>query len=226
MRFIIHEQLTETLLAAGAYRYAQDGRPTGAVESWRLTRVAPGYQALRVDLDARDAPSGHSYLYHYVRQSNGRPARLTYRFWNQAAAAASLKVEGKLIFSETDVVGTHVVNGRSHEIQFDLPPGYVAWFPSVAGLGLAAAAPGQQTGLTLQNEVGGADALRPQVVSFHTQHLADSAEVAIGRRTVPAISVRITWNAHQRLVACDAHGWPVTMQPVTPIRTAGLSRFA
>ncbi|MCA9973179.1 MAG: hypothetical protein KC425_23330, partial [Anaerolineales bacterium] len=66
----------------------------------------------------------------------------------------------------------------------------------------------------------------PQVVSFHTQHLADSAEVAIGRRTVPAISVRITWNAHQRLVACDAHGWPVTMQRPAAAGAPALSAVA
>lgn len=214
MRFIIHEQPTETLLAAGAYRYEQDGRPTGAVESWRLTRVADGYEALRVDLDARDAPSGHTYLYHYVRQTNGRPERLTYRFWGQAAPLGKLNVEGTLIFSETDAVGTHGLNGQTTEISLTLPAGYTVWFPSVAGLGLAAGAPGRnpKAGVTLQNAIGGTETLRPRLVAFDTMMLiTDTVDVQVAGRTLPAVPVQITWEAQRRIVVRDTRGWPLTM---------------
>ncbi len=40
MRFIIHEQPFERIVAAGQYRYEQAGQPTGAVEHWRLTAVS------------------------------------------------------------------------------------------------------------------------------------------------------------------------------------------
>ncbi len=60
MRFIVHEQAYEKPIAAGQLRYERDGRATGAIESWRLTRAVEGYEILRVDLDARTAESGHS----------------------------------------------------------------------------------------------------------------------------------------------------------------------
>ena len=50
MRFIIHEQGYERLVAAGQLRYARDGEATGTRELWRLTMAVAGYQFLRVGL--------------------------------------------------------------------------------------------------------------------------------------------------------------------------------
>jgi hypothetical protein len=82
MRFIIHEQPYEKVVAAGELRYEQEGVTTGAVEHWRLTTAVDSYQFLRIDLDARSAPSGQSTLYHLVLNENGRPERLRFRQWS------------------------------------------------------------------------------------------------------------------------------------------------
>lgn len=139
MRFIIHEQPYETLLAAGLLRYEQDGKTTGAVEHWRLTSAVSGYRFLRVDLDAREAESGDSYLYHLVMTENGRPERLQYRFYGRP-----LEVNGTVLFEEEAV--TAVRNVRRLEIgdwrleriedEVTVPAGYGFWFPSSVGLGL------------------------------------------------------------------------------------------
>ena len=98
MRFIIQEQPREKILASGRYRFEQNGVPTGAVESWRLTAVADTYRFLRVDLDAREAASGHSYLYHAVVNAEERIERLKYRFWSDA-----LTIVGDVVLEETAV---------------------------------------------------------------------------------------------------------------------------
>ena len=71
MRFIIHELPYERPLLAGRLRYERDGQPTGAIEFWRLTDAVDGYRFLRVDLDARDAASGRSWLYHATLDAAG-----------------------------------------------------------------------------------------------------------------------------------------------------------
>ena len=81
MRFIIHELPYEKPVAAGRFRYEQNSQATGAVEHWRLTTAVDDYHFVRVDLDARAATSGHTYLYHLVLNPAGRPERLHYRFW-------------------------------------------------------------------------------------------------------------------------------------------------
>ena len=76
MRFIIHELPYERPLLSGRLRYERDGVPSGAVESWRLTAAVDGYRFLRVDVDAREAPSGRSWLYHLTLNPAGLPDRV------------------------------------------------------------------------------------------------------------------------------------------------------
>ena len=120
---------------AGKYRYERDGQPTGAVESWRLTAAAEGYRFLRVDLDARVAASGHTYLYHALVNADGQVERLQYRFWTQAAGG--LQVTGNVVLESDAVTAMHTVNGKTSEQVLDLPTGYRFWFPAVVGLHFA-----------------------------------------------------------------------------------------
>ena len=91
MRFLIHELPYERPLLAGRLRYRRDGAPMGAVESWRLTDAAEGYRFLRVDMDAREAPSGHSHLYHATLDPSGRLEQLKFRFWGQGHEVEGLR---------------------------------------------------------------------------------------------------------------------------------------
>ncbi len=133
MRFLVQEQPYERPLAAGQLRYERDGQPTGAVESWRWTQGTAGYQILRVDLDARAAPSGHSYIYHLVQQENGRFEQLKYRFW-----ANGLQLSGNVLLEDAEIVATREVFEQYVTEETAVSPGYCFWFPSSVGLGLLA----------------------------------------------------------------------------------------
>lgn len=209
MRFVVREQSYEKPIISGALQYEQNGRPTGAVEQWRLTTAVPGYQVLRVDLDARAAPSGHSYLYHLVRQENGRPERLSFRFWGN-----ELRIEGTLVFDETAVSGTRTVNGHTFEVDQPLPPRCVFWFPSTIGLGLLAPL-GTQTAvaaLTLSTDFRSthtAFALEAVTLQLTTGEIVtewlDDTEQAIR-------PLRIEWHDQQRTLWLNDNNWPLQMQ--------------
>lgn len=191
MRFIVHEQAYEKPIAAGQLRYERDGRITGALESWRLTKAVEGYEILRVDLDARAAESGHSYLYHLVRRADGRAERLAYRFWGD-----DLMVEGNLLLADTSVTNTRTVNGRISTEDVELEPGYGFWFPSSVGLGLLAGF-GGGTAVTLNSEIGN------QLSVFGLQVV----EVVVsGERPLT-----IRWPENERRIWLDEHGWVVKM---------------
>lgn len=140
MRFLVPEQPYERPLASGQLRYEQDGQPTGAVESWRWSAAAtdagqgtPGYRILRVDLDARAAPSGHSYLYNLVQRENGRFEQLKYRFW-----ANGVQLKGNVLLEDEAIMATREVNEVYVSEETAVLPGYCFWFPSSVGLGLLA----------------------------------------------------------------------------------------
>ncbi len=213
MRFIIKEQSFEQVIAAGEYRYERDGRPTGAVEKWRRTAVTDGYQFVRVDLDARAAPSGHSYLYHAVVNPAGAVERLKYRFWG-----AGLDVVGDVVLMATAVTATRTVNGQDSEQVFDLPPGYRFWFPSVVGLHFVGrGANGVATAVTLNGQVGGPDTLAVQVVEF-TYHMliTDTMEKEIAGQVRQYVPHKLAWNDQIRIIwrSYDASGWPLGMVKV------------
>lgn len=133
MRFIVKEQPYEKKIASGLFQYEQDEKLTGAVESWRLTTAVPGYQILRVDLDAREAASGNSTLFHLVQTDDGVFERLTYRFWND-----KLNVEGNVLFEENRIIERRTVNKERRQQDLAHPPHAHFWFPSTVGLGLLA----------------------------------------------------------------------------------------
>jgi hypothetical protein len=131
MRFLVPEQSYEQPLASGQLRYERDGQPTGAVESWRWSQGTPGYRILRVDLDARAAPSGYSYLYNLVQRENGRFEQLKYRFW-----ANGVQLKGNVLLEDEVIVATREVNEQYVTEETAVLPGCCFWFPSSVGLGL------------------------------------------------------------------------------------------
>lgn len=149
MRFLIQEQPYETPLAAGLLRYEQDGNSTGAVEYWQWNSAVSGYRLLRVDVDAREAASGDSYLYHLVVGENGRFERLLYRFYGKR-----VEVSGTVLFEAQGVTAVRNVKERGGkreerggrreeriEDEVAVSLGYGFWFPSSVGLSLLAVTP-------------------------------------------------------------------------------------
>ena len=209
MRFIIREQPYERLVAAGQWRYEQDGRPTGAVESWRLTTAAAGYRFLRVDLDARHAPSGNTFLYHLVWHEDGRPERLRYRFWN-----LTQKVVGNVLLDDTQVIATHEANGRPFEVVHSVTTPYQFWFPAIAGLGVLAAQPPAPTAVCLQSD------FHLSLTQLNRQEGQQTELYLMGKQWVgQPLSVR--WADQLRTIWLDTYHWPLKM-----VRGDGLTAVA
>lgn len=212
MRFLVKEQRYEKQIAAGQFRYELDGEPTGAVETWRLNKAMDGYEILRVDLDAREAESGHSYVYHLVRQANGHPERLAYRFWGDCESVGHLEIEGTLLFEEQSILGTRSVNGVTYAEDMDIKRGIGFWFPSTIGLGLAANMK-SGTAVTLNSIISGRETLALQQIDMQVTPVVDDlVDIEIAGKTIKATSWQLTWNNHTRFVMRDEHGWPVHMQ--------------
>lgn len=210
MRFIVKEQRYEKQIGSGLFRYALDGVPTGAVEHWRLTQAMEGYEVLRVDLDAREAVSGRSYLYHLVRRVDGTPERLAYRFWGDG-----LQVEGTLLFSETAITGTRTVNGRTHEEDLDIEPGTPFWFPSIVGLGLLLKMKDGLgiTAVSLNSKVGSEDSLALQPVTVNVYPMiTDTIEVEVAGKTIVVVPIMIRWNDQERIITRDLNFWPIALE--------------
>ena len=207
MRFLVKEQRYEKQIAAGQFRYEMDGEVTGAVETWRLNAALDGYEILRVDLDAREAESGHSYVYHLVRLANGHPERLAYRFWGD-----ELEIEGTLLFEERSILGTRSVNGVTYAEDLDIKRGIGFWFPSAVGLGLAASMK-SGTAVTLNNIISGKDTLALKQIDMQmTPVVDDFVDVEIGGKMIKATSWQVSWDNFTRFVLRNEQGWPVRMQ--------------
>ena len=204
MRFIIREQEYESPRSAGLLRYQVDGALTGAVEEWRLTAAAGGYQFLRVDLDAREATSGDSYLYHLALDPAGNPLRLKFRYFNTGT-----QVNGDLQIDERSALLSREVNGTRLEDEQNLQPNWGFWFPSTVSLGLLAAAAGdgeQLWAIGLEKESAfGMRAVRAQLDWEQEEEL----DVAGQRLTVRPCSIR--WDGQSRKVWLDGDYWPVKM---------------
>lgn len=225
MRFIIKEQPYEKIVAAGQYRYELDGIPTGAVESWRVTGVPDGYQFLRVDLDAREAESGHSYLYHAVLNPDEQVERLKYRFWGDG-----LEIVGDVVLDDEAVTATRKVNGTDYDQVLDLPKRYRFWFPSVAGLHFAGWRGGDpKTAVTLNSHIGGPDTLAVQVVPFDYHMLiTDTMEMEMAGQLRKYVPHKLTWNDQQRIIwrSYDESGWPLGMVKMGKDYAVGLTAVA
>jgi hypothetical protein len=201
MRFIIHELPYERPVAAGKLRYERDGVPTGAVESWRLTDAVDGYRFLRVDLDAREAASGRSTLFHLTLNPGGAPEQLKVRAWGRPGDAV---VTAALLWEGAGLLMTRTVDGVDFE---ETAAGDLFWFPATMGLSLLRAAPRGDglRGLTLDanlSDPAAAFALREVAVS-----LQDGEDSTIARRRVT-----LAWPGGERRVWFDADGWPVRME--------------
>ncbi len=213
---------------AGEYRYERDGQPTGAVEKWRLTDAAAGYRFLRVDLDARDAVSGHTYLYHALLNAQTQVERLQYRFWTNVSGG--LQVTGSVILERDSVLATRTVNGKESEQVLTLPHRYRFWFPSVAGLNFVnggmktavstsrhhSAKPDSGQGVTLNGQVGDEDTLAVQeVANLNYLPLSTAGmEMEAAGKTHQYSRWRLSWgDGHWRIImrAADT-GWPLGME--------------
>lgn len=218
MRFLIRELPYEKPLAAGLLRYAQHGRQTGALEEWRLTAAADGYRFLRVDLDARDAESGHSHLYHLVLNEYGRLERLSFRFWG-----AEVQISGNVLAEDQVLLATREVNGSRFEdvVEFKANCGF--WFPTSIGLGLLGNCVqgglppenGRRTTVMLSGELGEhslqdgrAFTLRPAEVhlSFHPEEV-----LTIMGQNLEVKPFQIRWHDQERTLWLDDHNWPLKM---------------
>ena len=201
MRFIIHELPYEQPLAKGLWRYEQDGRATGAVEHWRLSTAHDGFYFMRIDLDARQAPSGRSYLYHLILDGDGRPVRLQYRLWY----AQSETVGNVLLEANHVLITSGTGDGRFEELT-RLPQGYQFWFPSSTVLGLVA-----------RNSFTEAPALTLIPSAPDQEELALLPLVTTLRKTESSPSndtqkMRLSWEDQWRKVWLNELGWPVRME--------------
>lgn len=203
MRFIIHELPYERPISAGRLRYERDGVPTGAVESWRLTNAVDGFRFLRVDLDAREAPSGRSYLYHLTLNSVGNPEQLKFRLWGDG-----MEIRGSAVWEADGVIGTRYVNEIAYE---DAASGRVFWFPSGIGLAQLALHAGVTRGVT--QVTGTADPARlmalvetPVVIVWD-----GTAMEKIDGEILPVRPLHVTWSDQRRTVWLDPHGRPLRL---------------
>ena len=205
MRFIISELPYERPIARGLWRYSLDGRPTGAVEQWRLSAAHEGFQFLRVDLDARAAPSGRSYLYHLVLDEAGRPLRLKYRFWE-----GSHETVGNIRLEPDAVLQTAGRAESRQETILAVPAGYRFWFPACSALGLLAKVRrnGESAAVHLQlveDESGGAE------LKLATTRLRQEERLLTVTAEDVAMIVDLRWEGQQRTIGLNAAGWPVRM---------------
>ncbi len=225
MRFIIKEQPYERLVSAGQYRYEIEGKPTAAVESWRVTSVTDGYQFLRVDLDARDAESGHSYLYHAVLNPDEQVERLKFRFWGDG-----LEIVGDVVLDDEAVTVTRKVNGTNYDQVLDLTKGYRFWFPSVAGLHFAGwRGNDPKTAVTLNSQIGGPDTLAAQVVTFDYHMLiTDYKEMEMAGQLRKYVPFKLAWNDQLRVIlrSYDETRWPLGMVKMEKDNVEGLTVVA
>jgi hypothetical protein len=209
MRFIIHEMPYETPLTAGQWKYVLDGQATGALEQWRLTEAVDGYRFLRVDLDARAAQSGRSYIYHITVDEYGNPIQLKYRLW-----AAGLEIVGTVLLEEDVVIVTRETAGERQEDVLKVPYGYAFWFPATAGLALLTglAEANNVTAVTLRTAAAD-PALLMGPVSTTLDIREDKPKAIDVMGTMQTLrTITIKWQNHRRRLWVDAGGWPLKME--------------
>lgn len=210
MRFIIHELPYERPIAAGKLVYQQDGRPTGAVESWRLSDAVDGYRFLRVDLDAQEAASGQSTLYHLTLNPSGRPVQLKYRFWNRGLTAS-----GVVLWENNSLLLEQRANDEAHEETIEPLDEAGFWFSAAMGLAYLV----WSTDMVQERT---AVLLRPESAADAGQSLLTSTSVTIGKGEAETVNVlnqeiaaaptTITWADQQRTIWLDHNKQPLRMQ--------------
>lgn len=201
MRFIIHELPYERPLLAGQLRYERDGQPTGALESWRLTSAVDDFRFLRIDLDARQAPSGRSFLYHATLNPDGQLEQLKYRFWGDG-----MEISGTVVNQDKTWLAGRTVNGVRYQ---DEAQGELFLFPSGTGLSLLAREQGDKTGVILDIDTTDPTrvmALSPIEVAIR---VGEIQQLAVQDVTIEATAVNIAWEGNRRTVWIDTDNRPL-----------------
>lgn len=204
MRFIIHEQPYERPIMAGRLRYERDGVPTGAIESWRLTAATEGYRFLRVDLDAREAPSGRSCLYHVTLNAAGHPEQLKYRFWGDGHEAS-----GTAVWDGDEIIATRRVDGNMYE---DVARGAAFWFPSGAGLALLMQFAGETRGVTLIADAGDPWQLMAIVETPVAIEWGEAVVEQVGAEILTVRPLAVSWDDQERVAWLDTAARPLRIR--------------
>lgn len=124
MRFVLKTQPYEKPIAAGAFRYEQDGAAIGIIESWSLAHALDGYKFFRVDVDARSLKSdGYSSLFNVLVGPDGKPENVKFRHFTVAPPAAEngLRIKGQIAFDDDIVFVTREFGGNRFEDEFEMP---------------------------------------------------------------------------------------------------------
>ena len=215
MRFIIHELAFEERIASGTFRYFRDGQETGAVETWRLNDASGGYRFLRVDLDARAAPSGHSYLYHLTLDHLGQAVQLKFRFWG-----SNLEIIGSVLIEEDALIVTRDIKGRRIENVFSTSEKHLFFYPSTLGLGLLAEAPvgKNQKAVAFQSQSEIAEEQMSPYITDLLVSRGEYEEITVMNELMITCPITISWANQQRKIWVDKNNWPLRME-----RNDGLS---
>ncbi len=204
MRTIIHEQPYERPLSAGRLRYERDGVPTGAVESWRLTNAVDGFRFLRVDLDAREAASGRSWLYHVTLNPVGRPEQIKYRFWGDGQEAS-----GTAVWDQGEIVAAREVNGTAWQ---DTARGAAFWFPAGTGLALLAWSAGETRGVTIETDTSDPARLMALNETPVAIEWGESAAEPVADEHLPVKPLTVAWRDQRRTVWLDPENRPLRLR--------------
>lgn len=129
MRLLHEVHPAEKLVSSGQYQYLIQGKPSGQVESWQITRLPNGTEVVRADVDGRDAAGAASLLTHIKRRSDGRPEWLRMRYGKgELSAAAQYTFEADNIHVARQIQG----DVRRQEV-VDIATGYeVDYHPVIA----------------------------------------------------------------------------------------------
>ena len=202
MRFLLHEQGYEKPVAAGRLIYEQNGQPTGAVESWRLTEAVEGYRFLRVDVDGRAAASGNSSLFHLTLSPEGQPERLLFRFFGPTA-----QIKGSVLFDGQTLSIVREITGQERQEE-ELVASHF-WFPSTVGLGLLAGLTGE--GQVTAGMLDAAAQFTPHLVTLHYR-VGQPEMVEVMGKQWQTRPLALTWADQTRTLWLDAHHQPLLMQ--------------
>lgn len=203
MRFIIHELPYEQPLLAGRLRYEREGQPTGAVESWRLSAAAEGYRFLRVDLDARLAASGRSWLYHAVLDPAGLPEQVKARFWDKGREVVLTAVrDGQKWFASRQF------GGASYQ---EAARGQAFWFPAGSGLALLRHFVGSTRGVTFIMDTSVEERTLALAETPVQIVLGEPVTAQIEGESLPARPLLVSWSSSRRTVWLDDEGRPLRL---------------
>ncbi|MEM8857874.1 MAG: hypothetical protein AAGD96_06115 [Chloroflexota bacterium] len=190
MRFVLRTQPYEKPISAGSFRYEQDGKPNGIVESWSLAHALDGYKFFRVDVDARHLKTqGYSTLYNVVVGPDDNPENVKFRHFTVAPPAAEngLRLKGQIVFDEDAIFVSREFNGQRLEDEFE----------ASVGLNLPVAAQiGAQQDHAKMLALNTHDYFRPVISNIHSQIL-ETAENGYPIKVkvdshITAVSTRLT----------------------------------